>query len=233
MMKKITAFDDKSLLISSAFAFALGTLNGALTERGSAVLLGAGGSTPGPLYKALSSANIDWSKVTIGLTDERWVPADHDASNEALMRRTLLKNEAATATLLPMVTDASQSAFAESQRVNALYASAANACDLMILGMGPDAHTLSWFPEAKGLGDALAPDTSQMVTAIEAKQSAVTGEHTVRMTLTLPAVACAKHVLLLITGHEKRTVLETATPDTPIQHMIQTAGDRLSIYWAP
>ena len=103
----------------------------------------------------------------------------------------------------------------------------------MILGMGPDAHTLSWFPDAEGLGDALNPDNANKVAAIRARKTAVTGDHTARMTLTLPAVANAKHTLLLITGSEKRDTLETAGPDTPIRHMINAAGDRLSTYWAP
>jgi len=230
---KITAFDNKTSLLASAYAYSVGALETALKSRGEAVLLGAGGSTPGPLYQQLSNAGLDWTKITIGLTDERWVPLEHKASNEALMRATLQQNQAALATLLPMVTNADRSPFEEVSAVNAVYSDAAKACDLMILGMGPDAHTLSWFPEAEGLSTALDPQGTEMVTAIQAKQSTVTGEHTARMTLTLPAVAAARHILLLITGNEKRDILETAGPDTPVRHMINAAGDRLSTYWAP
>ena len=232
MNAKITAFDDRASLLSAAYTYAVGALEGALKASGASVLLGAGGSTPGPLYMHLSKAPIDWKNITIGLTDERWVPASHEASNEALMRRSLHQNLAASATLLPMVTDNEKSPFDEISAVNQIYADAAATCDLMILGMGPDAHTLSWFPDAKGLETALDPQSTSMVTAISAKKTAVTGDYTHRMTLTLPAVAAAKHVLLLITGGEKRDALEAAGPDTPIRHMINAAGDRLSTYWA-
>ena len=230
---KITAFDSKSSLLAAAYAFSTGVLKDAIKTRGEAVLLGAGGSTPGPLYQQLPSAALEWNKITIGLTDERWVSPEHKASNEALMRATLQQNLAKAATLLPMVTDADCSPFEAVNAVNDVYAAAAAKCDLMILGMGPDAHTLSWFPDARGLNIALDPKTPQMVAAIEAKQSPVPGEHTSRMTLTLPAIGAAKHILLLITGNEKRDVLEAACPDTPIRHMINAASDKLSIYWAP
>lgn len=227
------AFDDPASLISTAYAYTTVILQNALNDRGHAVLLGAGGSTPGPLYARLSDTSLEWDRVTIGLTDERWVPANHPASNERLMRACLHQNKAGAATFLPMVTKAETSPFDETTSVQALYADPAENCDIMILGMGLDAHTLSWFPEAEGLANALDPQNKSIVAAIKARESHVTGEHTLRMTLTLPAITAAKHILLLITGHEKRDVLETAGPGTPIARMIQAAADRLSIYWAP
>lgn len=233
MIGKMTVFDDRAMLLASAYAFTSGALQDALKTRGDAVLLGAGGSTPVPLYERLSRAELDWKNVTIGLTDERWVPADHEASNEAMLRRTLLQNRASAATFLSMVTDPARVPSEEYLSVNATYTSAAMACDAMILGMGSDAHTLSWFPGAYGLGAALNPENTNMVTAIRAIQSTVTGAFTDRMTLTVPAVSQAKRILLLITGAEKRSVLETSTAETPVQQMIKAAGDRLSIYWTP
>ena len=110
-------------------------LQSALEKRGEAVLLGAGGSTPGPLYDRLSTADLDWQNVTVGLTDERWVPEDHEASNEALLRRTLLQNKASAAAFLPMVTDPARPPVEEYLSVDATYGPAARDCDVMILGM--------------------------------------------------------------------------------------------------
>lgn len=234
---QITAFDSPAMLIAAAHAFCFGALQDALETRKSAILLGAGGSTPAPLYALLSGALIDWSKVTIGLTDERWFPLSHPASNGAMMGRTLLRAKAGKATFVPMVPDSeplgTKPTPDELARVDAAYAPLVNACDLMILGMGPDAHTLSWFPGAEGIEVALAPAGDATVTAIEAARSTITGEYTSRVTLTRAAVAKAKRVLLLITGEEKRRVFETAGPDTPIHHMINVADDRLTTYWAP
>ena len=230
---KITAFDDREALVSAAFAYTLGALQDALGTNQNAVLLGAGGSTPRPLYQQLSQADINWANVTIGLTDERWVPLTSEASNEAMIRQALIQNKAASAKLLSMVTDSARPARQEISSINETYAQAVDKCDIMILGMGPDAHTLSWFPDADGLEAALDPQNQDAVAPIIARKSAVTGDHTTRMTLTLSAVTKAKHVLLLITGHEKRNVLETAAPQTPVGQMIRATADRLSIYWAP
>ncbi len=229
----ITIFANREALTEAAHETCITVLERALETKGYATLLGAGGSTPGPLYDALSETPLTWEAITVGLTDERWVPADHEASNEGLMRRTLLKNAAHRAKFLPMVTNAERPVQTEVSTVNKIYAEAAANCDLMILGMGPDAHTLSWFPEADGLTEALDPQTSSVVAAIHAKQSKVTGAYTKRMTLTLLTITNARNILLLMTGKEKRDTLEKAGPDMPIQKMIAAAGSRLSIYWAP
>lgn len=233
MLAKISIFEDHFSLHKAAYTHVRDVLAAALDARGRAVMLGAGGSTPGPVYQSLSQADLDWENITIGLTDERWVSSAHDASNEALIRKKLLQNKAEKAPFLPMVTQADRSPFTEISEINMRYHEAAQTCDMMILGMGPDAHTLSWFPQAEGLTEALDPDNPSMVAAIRARQTAVTGSNTDRMTLTLGAVKKSKHVLLLLTGSEKRDVLESAGPDTPIGHMIQATSDRLSTYWAP
>lgn len=234
---RLTAFDSQAMLVAAAHAYSLGALQHALTNRKEAVLLGAGGSTPAPLYALLSNAPLNWSKVTVGLTDERWVPMSHAASNGTMIKRTLMQNAAAKARFVSMVPDADKlgarpSADALSE-LEATYTPLAANCDLMILGMGPDAHTLSWFPGARGLRTALSPKGKSTLAAIKAVPSKVTGNETSRISLTYSAVAKAKRVLLLMTGEEKRRVFEKAGPDTPLQHMINAAEDRLTTYWAP
>lgn len=234
---RITAFDSQAMLLAASHAFSLGALQHALTNRKEAVLLGAGGSTPAPLYALLSNAPINWAKVTIGLTDERWVPLSHAASNGAMMKRKLLQNAAAKARFVSMVSDAEKlGARPSADEMTALetaYAPLVENCDLMILGMGPDAHTLSWFPDARGLRKALSPKGKSVLAAIKAIPSSVTGDQTSRISLTYSAVAKAKRVLLLMTGEEKRRVFEMAGPQTPLHHMINAAEDRLTTYWAP
>ena len=226
-------FSDRHALIGALAETSQNILGDAVSTAGKASLLCSGGSTPGPLYSALSNAELDWANITVGLTDERWVASTSEGSNLALIKRTLLQNHAKAATLYPMVTDPALSAFDEAHRIDTTYKQNLLPADLMILGMGADAHTLSWFTGSKGLSEALDPKTAKMVTAIEAPATKTTGIYTTRQTLTRPAIAAARNVILMLTGDEKRIVFETSTSDTPVGHMIEAAGDRLTTYWAP
>ena len=108
---------------------------------------------------------------------------------------------------------------------------AANFADVVLLGMGPDAHTLSWFAGGKGYDEAVDPIASRIVAAVKAVESDVTGPNTLRMTLTYPAVAQARHVLLLITGADKKHVFETADANTPVGRMRTAAGNALTVFY--
>ena len=72
-------------------------LGQALARRGAAYLVVSGGSTPRGLFGRLANADLEWSKVTVLLADERWVSTTHPDCNESLVRRTLLQNKAAAA----------------------------------------------------------------------------------------------------------------------------------------
>jgi len=71
------------------------TLRAGIAGRGSASLVLAGGRTPVPLFHALRELELDWSRIGVTLTDERWVPEDQAGSNAALVRRELLAGRAA------------------------------------------------------------------------------------------------------------------------------------------
>ncbi|RIJ33210.1 6-phosphogluconolactonase [Henriciella algicola] len=201
----------------------------ALARRGKASLICSGGSTPGPVYRELSQIDLDWSKVSVGLADERWVDASDEASNERLVRETLIQNKAAEAAFIPMKA-AATSPFDAVEEVDALYRPITSPVDVMVLGMGADGHTLSWFADAKGLDEAMSPDTTRNVAAIEAQKLKTTGDHTLRMTLTLPVVARARYILLLMSGDKKRTVFERRDRSHPVTQMRRAAGDALTIF---
>ncbi len=222
-------FDSKPDLQAAAAAWLADALRDAIARRGSAVFMGSGGSTPGPIYETLSGADLDWEMVQIGLCDERWVDVDHPASNGAMIQRTLLQNKAAIADYTPMKIKGDDP-FASIDGVNELYMDA-SLTDVMLLGMGPDAHTLSWFAGGRGYESAIDPDTTSVVAAVEAIESEVTGPNLLRMTLTQPCVAYARRVLLLITGQDKRRVFESAPADAPVSIMKRAAGDALTVYY--
>lgn len=199
-------------------------------------LLLSGGSTPGPIYEALSQTELPWEKVTIGLVDERWVDEEDSGSNAALAKRTLLQDRASAAKFVPMKTEAPNPGLAQ-DTVSKAYDEIVSDCSLAVLGMGTDGHVCSWFPNADGLDEAIDPSSRSPVQAINAKRSEVTGPYLERMTLTLSALAKCRTVLLLITGEAKRSVLETAmnseTLDLPVSHLLKLGQDKLTIFYAP
>lgn len=227
------SFESRDQMVEAATDWILERLATRIEENGRASFFGSGGSTPGPVYEAMSHAPLDWSAVDLALVDDRWVPPTSDASNEKLLRRTLLQNRAADAVLTPMVTKADQDPFAETKAIGLAYTALCERPDVVILGMGPDAHVLSWFANARGLEAALDPKGTAPVAAIEAPKSDVTGDNLLRMTLTLPVMARTRFPLMLLSGEAKRDVYINAGPDTPVGKLISATEGRMVTFWSP
>jgi len=99
-------FEDR-LSLADALAHRLAAdLAAGIAERGRAVLAVSGGSTPKTVFAVLARATIDWSKVTVTLVDERWVPESDERSNARMVRNLLLKQNAEAATFVPLYVDA-------------------------------------------------------------------------------------------------------------------------------
>lgn len=225
--------DQASFAVAQAIATSLAD---ALQARGQASLAVSGGTTPAAAYALLSEADLDWSAVTVGLVDERWVETSDPRSNENLLRQHLLQNKAAATRLLGMKTDA-RSPMGAIPEISQCY-QALSELDVVVLGMGEDGHTASWFPNSIGLAAALDVSNPDPVCAIDATGSAVAGDYPQRLTLTASAIARAKRAFLLIFGDRKMDVLTASLDDggslvsLPINHAIGLLGDRLSIHWA-
>lgn len=226
---EFTKFSSKPALQAAAATWITDRLKDAILRRGRACFFAAGGSTPGPIYQQMQTADLDWSKLKVGLGDERWVDEGHKRSNAAMIRQTLLQGAAVRADFLPMKV-AGDDPFAAAGFVDEQYRGLGIA-DVLLAGMGPDSHTLSWFPGGRGYEAATDTETEARVAALEAIESDVTGSETLRMTVTYPVVAEARAVLLLITGIDKRQVFETAGPTTPIGTLIQAAGQALTVFY--
>ena len=102
----IFKFENTSVLDAALTAKVSGLLAAAIAAEGKASLVVSGGRTPVGFFHLLSQSELDWSKVTIALADERWVNADHAASNEKLVRENLLINEAHKAEYLALKSSA-------------------------------------------------------------------------------------------------------------------------------
>ncbi|WP_105264408.1 6-phosphogluconolactonase [Pseudoalteromonas sp. T1lg76] len=228
-------FDSKEQMTQALAASLAERLTSALTERQRASLMVSGGSSPAPAYKYLSGLDIAWDKVDVAMVDERWVDADHDKSNESFIISTLLQDKAASANFITMKNSA-ETAETGVEQCEQMYAQIQRPFDVTILGMGPDGHTASLFPLAEGLETGLS--SQQLVCAINAIESEVTGAITERMTLTLHAIAQARVVKLLISGEEKLAVYKEAKAGGDVQAMplravLQHPDIKLEVYWAP
>ncbi|MAK59533.1 MAG: 6-phosphogluconolactonase [Ponticaulis sp.] len=226
---EVYASRDEALMVL-AEAIEQGIQNVLLAKPEARILL-SGGSTPAPAYRALAARDIDWSSVTIGLVDDRWVPPDHPASNEKLIRENLLAAGASEANFVPMKSPEAlpQGSMNEVSAAYEIFMQA----DVVVLGMGPDGHTASWFPRAKGLDGALSESTTQPVVAIDASGSPVAGDYPLRATVTLPVIKNAKQVILLITGEEKREVWQNAEAGLPIHQAYKVRKNDIRSIWAP
>lgn len=210
----------EELAISVAAEIAL-CLGAAIEERGRASLVVSGGKSPIPVFRHLSGAALDWSKVTITLADERWVPLTHPESNELAIRKHLLVGAAAAARFVPLKTPADCPADALESVCDSV-ASIGRPFDLVLLGMGADGHTASWFPDSPQIRECLA--ARKLCYAIESPAARYP-----RMTLTPAAILNARLVMLLFSGNEKRQVFERARlpglpEDLPVRTVLrQTA----------
>jgi 6-phosphogluconolactonase len=206
-------------------------LAAALVLRSTAILAVSGGSTPRALFEALSLQPLEWSRVIVTPVDERWVEEDHVDSNARLIKQYLLQHEAAAGQFLGMKTpDASP--FAAEAAVNAKLAPCAEGIDVVVLGMGEDGHTASFFPGAATLARALDPLGTQLCVAVQPP----TAPHD-RMTLSLATLLRARHTYLHIVGAAKHAVLERASEpgdvaQLPIRAVLRSEALALEIYYA-
>jgi 6-phosphogluconolactonase len=228
-------FTDRAAMIEALYQVFSKDLGQALQQQSSATLLLSGGSTPIPLYQQVSTASINWEKVSVALVDERWVDTDHEASNERLLNENMLINKAAAANFTGMKNQHQSSLDGEAE-CNARYANLPSPYTICLLGMGPDGHTASLFPQAQGLAAAL--DSNQHCAAIRAVKSDVTGDNVERMTMTPWSILQSRRLILLITGIDKWEVFQQArqtgaSQELPINIFIHQDQVPLEVYWAP
>jgi 6-phosphogluconolactonase len=222
-------FPSREVLANDLAGKIASVLTQAIKTRGKALLAVSGGTTPALFFRTLSRADIEWSKVTITLVDERFVPETSPRSNAGLAKANLLQDKAAAAKFLGLYSDCG-SAEAAAERADAEIDRIGLPLDAVVLGMGPDGHTASFFPDATTLPELLAAKNTSLVSAV----------HTVegleeRITLTMPPIIGAGFLALHIEGDEKRKVLASVLggKKLPIGAVIENAERPVQVFWAP
>jgi 6-phosphogluconolactonase len=171
----------------------------------------SGGSTPRAAHERVSQADLDWSRATLWFGDERAVPPDHEHSNYAMAKASLLdriEGPQPEVHRIPGELGHEGAARVYEQELHDVFGGhPLPPLDLVLLGLGPDAHCASLFP-----GDAALGERQRWVVGV-----ATPGMPPLvsRVTVTLPVLNAARDVVFLISGEDKAEAVARAFGDAP------------------
>jgi 6-phosphogluconolactonase len=205
----------------------------AVAERGGFTLALAGGSTPRRLYALLADpaapfrARVPWGRTHVFFGDERPVPPDHPESNYRMAREALLAH-VAVGSVHRIRGEDPRAAEEYERELGAFFGlgpgGAPPRLDLVLLGLGPDGHTASLFPDGAPPDDeprwVLAPFVPHLGTR--------------RVTLTLRALNAARAILFLVAGAEKAAALArvlAGATDAPLLPAARVRPEGGSVTW--
>lgn len=203
MKKFVEILPDKSALIERSLQLVVTQIQTAIAERGQCTIALAGGNTPKPLYEALANQSLPWPKIHVFWGDERYVPEEHDDSNQKMARQAwLAKVDLPAANIHPMPTtsnDPQKDARQHEEEIREYFQITEGdfpVFDLILLGMGDDGHTASLFPHTE---------------ALQVQDSLVTvgnKDGQPRLTFTAPLINHARCVIFIVAGENKRPALK-------------------------
>jgi 6-phosphogluconolactonase len=181
-----------------------------------------GGSSPRAAYSLAAEREPDWSAATVWFGDERCVPPDHPDSNYGMANAALLSRLSAEPEVLRMEgelgPDAGAGAYEALVRERL---GSEPRWDLLLLGLGPDSHCASLFP-----GKPEVEERRRLVVGVPV---AGLPPQVPRITMTLPCIDSARHVVFIVTGADKADAVVRAfgpepDPSSPAAHVRPTAG---------
>ena len=210
----------------AAACFLGGQLGRAINEKGDAICVLSGGTSPIGTYHYLRDKDIAWDQIRVTLTDERLVPADHKDSNAGMLQRELLSGNASAARFISLFRGTHRLPETEAE-----LSTLPKPYDVVLLGMGEDGHTASLFPNT--------PTLPQMLSSEKATELATTShQESVRLTLTPRELLNAKSIALLFFGDRKRATFSKAlesgsVEDLPIRIALHQDRIPVTMFWAP
>ncbi|MBW4665800.1 MAG: 6-phosphogluconolactonase [Chroococcus sp. CMT-3BRIN-NPC107] len=202
MEKIVEVLPSLELLIERSLAIILDRISTAIAERGWCAIALAGGSTPKPLYEAISQQSLPWDKIHVFWGDERYVPEDHPDSNQLMARIAWLNKVPIPATNIhPISTNEADPNVAASKYEQELLeffqlsSGELPVFDVILLGIGDDGHTASLFPHTAAL------KVSDRAVTLGNKDGQP------RITFTYTLINQARCVMFLVAGSGKRSAL--------------------------
>lgn len=206
----VFVFPDMNALSRAAARLFKTIADTSIDTKGSCRAAISGGSTPKKLFSLFAAEygkNIDWKNVYIFWVDERCVPEEEDESNYKHAEMLWLSAVSIPKTNIYRI-QGENNPEEEAQRYEQSMKKAFNTQDIplfdvILLGMGGDGHTASLFPES----EALAEDSRLIIPVYDKKL-----KHN-RITMTLPVLNNARHIMFLISGRSKARVLSEIIED--------------------
>ncbi|MBX2849374.1 MAG: 6-phosphogluconolactonase [Acidiferrobacterales bacterium] len=214
-------------------------VNLAIKAKGFATMALSGGATPMLMFEALSKCEIAWDKVVITLVDERCVDEQHVLSNAKFIKTKLLDVLPEQPKFIPLYYSELENVDDIFFKVIANYCEATGseidnlaALDVVVLGMGGDGHTASYFPDADNIDLLIDPDTQEYLFSSESVSTQVP-----RITWSLRMLLNTQMLALHFTGKAKKEVFKRAAEkgdisEIPVRTAIFQDSARLKVYYA-
>ncbi len=224
MTYQFEEYPTRAALIEKLSQALIADLRSALSSQSTISFAVPGGTTPGPIFDRLCQSDLDWARVNILLSDERWVPTENPRSNTALLRNRLLVGPVEAAGYVPLYAD-----YATPEDAMEPLSHQLNAClplSVLLLGMGADMHTASLFPGGDQLSFALG-DIAPPLVAMRAPDAPEP-----RVTLSASVLNAARYKHLVIFGAEKRHALEQAQSLPAQEAPIMAVLAGTTVHWA-
>src|SRR6185312_17441426 len=197
-------FADRDELAKALADAVAANINAALIVSGVAAIAVSGGSTPAKFFSALGKhKDVDWTKVYVTLVDERWVDETSDRSNAMLVNEKMLQGPAAVAHFIPLYSGGPAPDAEAIARTNRGLETLPRHYAAVLLGMGNDGHTASFFPGADNINEALLGEGPAV--AVRAP-----GAGEPRVTQVLRRLLDTDALYLQIEGEEKAATLARA-----------------------
>ncbi|MXS83463.1 6-phosphogluconolactonase [Nitrosomonas oligotropha] len=217
------AFPDIESLSQGFADFAAATLRNTLSRKPQATLVVPGGNTPRHYLPALAKCQLPWDRITVTLSDERWVDVNDAQSNEHLVKQHMMNHLPANARFVGLKTD-HDNPFDAIETIHQRLDKLPLPLSLTVLGLGEDGHIASLFP---GMNPDLA-DTHHCIAVAPPVAPSL------RVSLSLKLLAQSEQIVLVVTGESKRRLLDrlTTNPDKkiPMVWLLQRLNSAITVF---